>query len=466
MKENMSLSATICTLLLLTLLSFSSCQNDVDFDSFEDNIELVFNINKHELDLTRSYQEKEDWSAGDCIYIIADESFSANSTDVFMVKLGNDGKWTSEGLVNFFKSKSNTSGTITAIYSPGFSYYKTSTSSYYYYALSFYGEIVYTNEGTYTKKGNMVFIDLDLNKRPNSRIRIEGISPSSKLYVKEVRNGSYKTHFNWDYNTDYIEPFYKDENEQVYFGLLDNSNGKTRVRILCEDGSAYVRDYNNVLTSGVAISLKGPLSDESEMWKNTIGSIELKTNEKKMIVGDEYDLLYSVSPSQMTDSLVWESSNPNVVSVTSTGHIEALQLGTATITATSKDGYTQSSCEISVVEITDFITMNYELISSTVGGNVNISFKAVISNKSQYDIEISDAYIFVNGEYYINASGSLSSSDLKAYSSVLYKGNVTLKASSFSWSSSGSNNIYGVEICFYFKNKYYKKRTYAPWAVH
>lgn len=67
--------------------------------------------------------------------------------------------------------------------------------------------------------------------------------------------------------------------------------------------------------------------------------------------GESYNLLATVYPETTTDkSLVWTSSNPDVVTVDEAGGISAIKVGTATITAAAQDGSEVSGiCEITVV---------------------------------------------------------------------------------------------------------------------
>lgn len=67
-------------------------------------------------------------------------------------------------------------------------------------------------------------------------------------------------------------------------------------------------------------------------------------------VGNGYNLLTTIYPETTTDkSVSWTSSDPNVVTVDETGHVNAISLGIATITATVQDGSGVAGvCEITV----------------------------------------------------------------------------------------------------------------------
>lgn len=67
-----------------------------------------------------------------------------------------------------------------------------------------------------------------------------------------------------------------------------------------------------------------------------------------MVVGDEATLVASVLPENATDKTVlWASSDETVVSVDENGKMTAVKAGTATITATAKDG-SKVACEYAV----------------------------------------------------------------------------------------------------------------------
>lgn len=78
------------------------------------------------------------------------------------------------------------------------------------------------------------------------------------------------------------------------------------------------------------------------------------SNTMSLIIGDTYPLDYHVSPRDASDKyLTWESSNPNVVSV-SNGVAKAISVGESTITVKSLNGV---SSKINVMVVTDKISV-------------------------------------------------------------------------------------------------------------
>jgi len=81
-----------------------------------------------------------------------------------------------------------------------------------------------------------------------------------------------------------------------------------------------------------------------------VESVTLNYSEIDMYEGDYTYLYANVQPSNaMNQTLRWESSNPRVATVTSNGRVNALEVGTTIITATSTDGSDISAaCRITV----------------------------------------------------------------------------------------------------------------------
>jgi uncharacterized protein YjdB len=70
-----------------------------------------------------------------------------------------------------------------------------------------------------------------------------------------------------------------------------------------------------------------------------VSKITLNTSAKTINVGHSYYLIAKVSPSDATvTDVVWSTSNAKIATVASNGKVSAKSVGTATITATAKDG--------------------------------------------------------------------------------------------------------------------------------
>lgn len=102
------------------------------------------------------------------------------------------------------------------------------------------------------------------------------------------------------------------------------------------------------------------LYQEAEGWKEfkyifdgtesiLVEEIKLNVNELSLEIGDTYQLTAEVLPEDATDqTIIWESSNPECVTVDENGLLTALSEGTATIVAKSADGNCEVSCLVTV----------------------------------------------------------------------------------------------------------------------
>ncbi|MBP8785081.1 MAG: Ig-like domain-containing protein, partial [Synergistaceae bacterium] len=109
------------------------------------------------------------------------------------------------------------------------------------------------------------------------------------------------------------------------------SPGVTTVTVTAQDGS------NKTDTCIVTV------------LSRSVAGITLSPSSMSLTVGQEQNLLPTISPSNATNkNLIWGSSNPLVVTVDENGHITAIASGTATVTVTTEDGGKQASCVITV----------------------------------------------------------------------------------------------------------------------
>ncbi|MBO5352657.1 MAG: Ig domain-containing protein, partial [Lachnospiraceae bacterium] len=106
--------------------------------------------------------------------------------------------------------------------------------------------------------------------------------------------------------------------------------GKTQIMIMTEDGSFY--DLCTVTVDLYATSVK--------------------MNYKKVTMnrGDYFDMEVTVAPANSTvKSLIWESLNPSVVTVSSNGRLTARNVGTAIVMVKTQTG-SLAYCEVTVLE--------------------------------------------------------------------------------------------------------------------
>ena len=90
---------------------------------------------------------------------------------------------------------------------------------------------------------------------------------------------------------------------------------------------------------------------EQETVKVT--GVELNKESLNMQVGEKTNLVATIKPTNATNkNVTWKSSNENVATISETGIIEAIKVGTTTITVTTKDGSYTASCELTISQKT------------------------------------------------------------------------------------------------------------------
>ena len=81
----------------------------------------------------------------------------------------------------------------------------------------------------------------------------------------------------------------------------------------------------------------------------SVTGVSLNKTELPILVGDKETLIATVSPEEATvKSVKWTSSDNTVATVSETGEVEAISIGTATITATTLDGEKTATCVVTV----------------------------------------------------------------------------------------------------------------------
>lgn len=102
-----------------------------------------------------------------------------------------------------------------------------------------------------------------------------------------------------------------------------------------------------------------------------VETISLNTAEECLEVGATLQLEAVIGPENATDKeLRWESSDPTVASISESGLVSALEVGTTTITAYATDGSgVSASCVINVSLSSGISTINEDGLKMTIEGN-------------------------------------------------------------------------------------------------
>lgn len=92
-----------------------------------------------------------------------------------------------------------------------------------------------------------------------------------------------------------------------------------------------------------------PSSGSSKAEAVKVESVALQPVALKLNANDESELKSTILPSNATNKeLLWSSDRPEIVSVDAHGHLKALKIGKAVITATSRDSGKSARCTVTV----------------------------------------------------------------------------------------------------------------------
>lgn len=155
--------------------------------------------------------------------------------------------------------------------------------------------------------------------------------------------------------------------------------------------------------------------------KQPVTSIKLSKTSIRLNEGKTYSLKTSIAPKNADNkAVVWKSSNTKIATVSSKGIVAAKSAGTATITATAKDGSgKKSSCKVTIKGSSNSKILIQEL-------KFDIKERIIVLLPDQYKDTSSKYWIFggfYNEDYY--------------YDPIIFPSNATNKT--LSWKSSNTN---------------------------
>jgi|LSQX01.3.fsa_nt_gb uncharacterized protein YjdB len=127
-----------------------------------------------------------------------------------------------------------------------------------------------------------------------------------------------------------------------------------------EDGLVTAIKAGNVIIEAKSADSKHTASCSITISNVAVTGLNISHYAKTMYTGENFKLVATVLPNNATNkSVLWESSNTYVASVSSDGTVSAHYKGQATITATTSEGGYTKSCALTVNEITaTSITLN------------------------------------------------------------------------------------------------------------
>ena len=120
--------------------------------------------------------------------------------------------------------------------------------------------------------------------------------------------------------------------------------------------------------------------------KQAVTSIKLDKTSLSLRIGESYSFNATVLPSDATYKTVkWTSSDPTVLSVSSSGVVKALKKGTATVTATSSNGLT-SKCKVDVIQSVTGIEISRSAVTLYTGRTYTLTYDVYPENANNRSV--------------------------------------------------------------------------------
>ena len=145
-------------------------------------------------------------------------------------------------------------------------------------------------------------------------------------------------------------------------------DGMAKIRVTAQDGSGKYAEASVTVES-------------SKPTNVLVTGVSLNASTVKMYVGQSYQLIHTIKPSNATNKgVIWSSSNTNVVSVDQNGNIKALKKGTAKIRVTAQDGsgkYAEANVTVESSKPTNILVTGVSLNASTVKMYVGQSYQLI-----------------------------------------------------------------------------------------
>ena len=149
--------------------------------------------------------------------------------------------------------------------------------------------------------------------------------------------------------------------------------------------------------------------------KDKVTGLSLEPSKMDIIVGDEADVIARLEPEDANVKVTWQSANPDIVSVDGNGHIKALAVGDAIISATTDYKGLQSFCSIHVRNKVESLTLSFTSAEAYLGGDPT-QLTATITPADLPDLKI----------IWFSSDTSIATVDNKGAVTAKKKGTVTI----------------------------------------
>ena len=231
-----------------------------------------------------------------------------------------------------------------------------------------------------------------------------------------------------------------DENGGV-FNVEINSNVDYKVNIDCNWISETTANTRGLLSSTHSFTVSAITGNSDRNGIITFSDTSTGLSEK-IIVTQNRTIYFDSSTlalmegsekkinltNKTSQNIIWSSSNSSVASVDNTGIVKGISKGSAVITASTEDGKHSCRCEISVKDITDYVTVK-SIGGSTMSLNGLIRYGSVInwqfSNNSMETLHLKTMQL-IDGVTGNEGNQMPVDVDVAAYTSVRYSTTIGL----------------------------------------
>ena len=115
--------------------------------------------------------------------------------------------------------------------------------------------------------------------------------------------------------------------------------------------AASVKDANVKASCTITVQSSGGDTPTPEPTDVNITSVTLDKTSAQMLMGETLQLTATVTPDNATNKKVtWSTSNSFIATVSETGLVTAVSVGTVTITVTTEDGAKTATCALTIIK--------------------------------------------------------------------------------------------------------------------
>ena len=263
-----------------------------------------------------------------------------------------------------------------------------------------------TEPNNFEYQANTLLLDTFISGRFNTSYDTDyyklQVTNSGKLILVATVGDYFNNHF-------YVGLF--DESGGILTAALLDSSKKTRSLIYdITPGTYYIailEDSTDILT-GSLYTFKAIINPDENANVPVAGVLLDKDTLTLLTTDTPQTLSYTISPDNATNkSIIWTSSNPDIVSVSDDGIVKALKQGTSTITLTTVDGNYTDTCNIDVVEkiIDDIIYKEWTEKTNIESDKIwNIKFNMDINSANSDNVYVTDEYSIINTKIEIDGN--------------------------------------------------------------